>query len=92
MKKISFLLVMMFYTLLHLGAQEFVAPNKQSSTIQFVDTATTYTYRMPDNIYKVYKSKSGAFYIWKISKRTNKPYKMYLPKEVQIKMGRKYNK
>lgn len=29
-------------------------------------------------------------YVWKTSKKTNKKYRMYLPKEIQIKMGRKY--
>lgn len=74
---------------LSLSAQEFVAPSK-SSTV-FTDTTTTFTYKMSDKTYKVYKSKNGAFYVWKISKKTSKPYKMYLPKEIQIKMGRKYS-
>lgn len=70
------------------NAQEFVAPTKSAKT--YTDTTTTYTYKMPDNTYKVYKSKSGAFYIWKKSKKTNRLYKYYLPKEVQKQMGRKY--
>lgn len=73
---------------LQVGAQEFVAPTRGTSTN--VDSTTTYTYKMTDNTYKVYKSKSGAYYVWKTSKRTNKKYRMYLPKEIQIKMGRKY--
>ena len=34
--------------------------------------------------------KTGAFYIWKVSKKTNKKYKYYLPKDVQKQMGREY--
>ena len=69
------------------NAQTFKAP----TTKVYTDTTTTFIYQMPDKVYKVYKSKSGAFYIWKISKKTRKPYKMYLPKEIQIQMGRRYN-
>lgn len=69
------------------SAQAFKAPSHKV----FTDTTTTFTYQMPDKVYKVYKSKSGAFYIWKTSKKTGKPYKMYLPKEIQIQMGRRYS-
>lgn len=72
-------------------AQEFTAFIRKNST-QFTDTTTTYTYKYPEKIYDVYVSRNGAYYIWKISKKTNKFYKYYLPKEVQIKMGRKYEK
>ena len=68
-------------------AQEFTAPECKSGT-QFTDTTTTY--KRPEKTYNVYISRRGTYYIWKINKKTNKPYKYYLPKEVQIKMGRKY--
>ena len=90
MKRLTLLLVMVLGVSLQVGAQEFVAPTRSTSTN--VDSTTTYTYKMTDNTYKVYKSKSGAYYIWKTSKKTNKKYRMYLPKEIQIKMGRKYEK
>ena len=70
-------------------AQEFTALTRKSDT-QITDTTTTYIYKRPEKTYNVYVSRNGAYYIWKISKKTNKPYKYYLPKEVQIKMGRKY--
>ena len=73
---------------LQVCAQQFVAPTRRSTSN--VDSTTTYTYKMSDNIYKVYKSRIGAYYVWKTSKKTNKKYRMYLPKEIQIKMGRKY--
>ena len=85
MKKLLYILLMLLVPLT-INAQVFKAQEKHS-----VDTTTTYTYEISNKAYKVYKSKRGAFYIWKISKNTGKPYKMYLPKEVQIKMGRKYN-
>lgn len=86
MKKIMTILMLMIISV-NLNAQEFVAPER---TIDKHDSITTYTYKCPEKTYKVYKSKKGAFYIWKISKRTNKQYKYYLPKEIQIAMGRKY--
>lgn len=88
MKKIFFILIM-FMSVINLSAQEFIAPTK--SHIQFTDTTTTYTYKTPDSVYKVYKSKNGAFYIWKKSGKTGKLYKYYLPKDVQKQMGRKYD-
>ena len=68
------------------SAQAFNAPEKCK-----VDTTTTHTYKISKTVYKVYKSKNGAFYIWKTSKKTGKPYKMYLPKEIQLQMGRRYS-
>lgn len=84
MKKLLSILLMLLASLT-VNAQAFKAPEKHS-----VDTTTTYTYEISNKVYRVYKSKNGAFYIWKISKKTGKPYKMYLPKEIQIQMGRRY--
>lgn len=86
MKKILSLIFAMV-VVLTANAQTF----KAISAKVYTDTTTTFTYQMPDKVYKVYKSKSGAFYIWKVSKKTGRLYKMYLPKEIQIQMGRKYN-
>ena len=83
MKHILFLLFACIS--LTINAQAFKAPHKV-----FTDTTTTFTYEIDRSVYKVYKSKSGAFYIWKISKKTGRLYKSYLPKEVQIQMGLKY--
>lgn len=81
--------VILFFMTICAYTQEFTALTRKNST-QFTDTTTTYTYKRPEKTYNVYVSCRGAYYIWKISKKTNKPYKYYLPKEVQIKMGRKY--
>lgn len=81
--------VILFFMTICAYAQELTAPTRKNST-QFTDTTTTYTYKRPEKTYNVYVSRRGAYYIWKISKKTNKSYKYYLPKEVQIKMGRKY--
>lgn len=88
MRRLTLLLVMVLGLSLQVSAQQFVAPARHSTSN--VDSTTTYTYKMSDNIYKVYKSRTGAYYVWKTSKKTNKKYRMYLPKEIQIKMGRKY--
>ncbi len=89
MKRLTLLIVMVLGVSLQAAAQEFVAPTKRSTSN--VDSTTTYTYKMSDDIYKVYKSRTGAYYVWKTSKKTNKKYRMYLPKEIQIQMGRKYD-
>lgn len=85
-KRIFILIVVIFVFVLKVGAQQFSAPTKTK-----VDSTTTYTYKIDTDIYKVYKSSKGAYYIWKKSKKTGKLYKYYIPKEIQIKMGRKYD-
>ena len=81
--------LLLFFATINVGAQEFVAPTRKNNT-QHTDTTTTYTYRYSEKVYNVYVSRNGAYYIWKINKRTNKLYKYYLPKDIQIKIGRKY--
>lgn len=85
-KRIFILIVVIFVFVLKVGAQQFSAPTKTKA-----DSITTYTYKIDTDIYKVYKSSKGAYYIWKKSKKTGKLYKYYIPKEIQIKMGRKYD-
>lgn len=48
------------------------------------DIQTPYFYKdRKGNKYPIYISKRGACYIIKISKKTGKEYKHYLPKEIQ---------
>ena len=48
------------------------------------DTKTQFTWQDKDgNIYPIYISKKCACYVIKISKKTGKEYKYYLPKDVQ---------
>ena len=48
------------------------------------DTQTQFTWQDKDgNIYPIYISKKGACYVIKVSKKTGKEYKYYLPKDVQ---------
>lgn len=50
-------------------------------------TKTAFTWKdSKGGIYEVYQSKKGAFFINRISKKTGKPYRQYLPKEVQEQM------
>lgn len=91
---IQFLIVVLlgvasFCEAISASAENFKAPTRQS--VEYTDTTTTHTYEIKDIKYPVFKSKNGAFYIWKTSKKTNKKYKYYLPKEIQKKIGSKYN-
>lgn len=70
------------------GAKDYV-PTKRQSVVN-TDSTTNDTYTISSVKYPVFKSKYGAFYIWKTSKRTGKKYKYYLPKDIQIQMGRVY--
>lgn len=46
-----------------------------------INIVTKYTYIDSNNIhYPIYLSSSGKAFIWKISKKTGKRYKYYLPK------------
>ena len=48
------------------------------------DTKTKYTWQDKDgNIYPIYITKKCACYVIKVSKKTDKEYKYYLPKEVR---------
>lgn len=51
-------------------------------------TKTEYTWKDSKGIeYPIYISKSGACFIIRISKKTGKEYKYYLPKEVSIQIS-----
>lgn len=88
----SIVIIALMALFAYVGAhgENFKAPSK--TKVEFKDTATNHTYEIQDIKYPVFKSKSGAFYIWKTSKKTGKKYRMYLPKDIQEKMGRKYDK
>ena len=88
MKKIILSFVLLIGLAVSVSAKDYVAPTRQS--VEYTDSTTTDTYTINNTKYNVYKSKSGAFYIWKTSKKTGKKYKYYLPKDIQIQMGRKY--
>ena len=51
------------------------------------DVQTPYTWKDKDGkIYPIYITKKGACYIKRISKKTGKEYKYYLPKETQAQI------
>lgn len=88
MKRILSILILLIGLTVSVSAKDYVAPTKQS--VEFTDSTTTDTYTIKTEKYNVYKTKKGAFYIWKTSKKTGKKYRYYLPKEVQKQMGRIY--
>lgn len=48
------------------------------------DTKTKYTWEDKEgNKYPIYITKRGACYVLRISKKTSKEYRYYLPKEIQ---------
>lgn len=56
------------------------------------DTQTQFTWQDKDgNIYPIYISKKGACYVIKVSKKTGKEYKYYLPKEIQETIRKELN-
>lgn len=88
MKRIFLSLLLLIGLTIFVSAKDYVAPIRQS--VEYIDSTTNDTYTIKNKKYNVYKSKSGAFYIWKISSKTNKKYKYYLPKDIQKQMGRVY--
>ena len=88
MKRVLSILILIVGLSVYVSAKDYVAPTRQ--LVEYTDSITTDTYTIKNDKYNVYKSKSGAFYIWKTSKKTSKKYKYYLPKNIQIQMGRKY--
>ena len=89
MKKVLSILILLVGLAVSVSAKDYVAPTRQS--VKYTDSTTTDTYTINKEKYNVYKSKSGAFYIWKTSKKTSKKYKYYLAKDIQKQMGREYN-
>lgn len=88
MKKLMTLCLML--VTLTVSAQEFSAPVKAKT--EFKDSTTTFTYRDNKNVvHKVFVSARGSYYYWKKNKK-GELRKYSIPKEVQIKMGRKYDK
>lgn len=56
------------------------------------DTQTQFTWQDKDgNIYPIYITKKGACYILRISKKTGKEYKYYLPKDIQETIKKELN-
>ena len=48
------------------------------------DTQTKYTWQDKEgNKYPIYITKRGACYVLRVSKKTSKEYRYYLPKEIQ---------
>lgn len=88
MRKVFLIMLLLVGLSITVGAKDYV-PTKQQSVVN-TDSTTTDTYTISSIKYPVFKSKSGAFYIWKTSKKTGKKYKYYLPKDIQIQMGRVY--
>lgn len=83
MKKV--ILLFMLVGLAMTGAsKDYEAPKREHVKSVYTDTTTNDRYIIKSVAYSVYRSKNGAFYIWKDGK------KYYLPKKVQINMGRIY--
>ena len=60
---------------------------KVEKTTKESDTKTKFTWEDKEgNKYPIYITKKGACYIIKISKKTSKVYKQYLPKEIQVQI------
>jgi hypothetical protein len=74
-----------------LSAKNYDAPVKQHSKQVYTDTLTNDTYTVKGKTYPVFKSKSDARYIWKENKDKTHKIKVYLPREIQKQMGRKYD-
>lgn len=53
-----------------------------SSRSKSEPTKTKFTWKIGDVEYPIYISSTGSCYIIKVSKKTGKEYKQYLPKEV----------
>ena len=88
MRKVFLIMLLLVGLSITVGAKDYVSTKRQS--VVNTDSTTTDTYTISSIKYPVFKSKSGAFYIWKTSKKTGKKYKYYLPKDIQIQMGRVY--
>lgn len=89
MKKIIILIGFMAINIA-CNAQLFEAPKKAKT--EWKDSTTTFTYKTNKNeVCKVFISKRGSYYYYSKNKK-GELRKYYVPKDIQIKMGRKYDK
>ena len=89
MKKL--LTIIALFMCITANAQLFEAPAKKAKTA-FTDSLTSFTYKTnKGEIVKVFISRRGSYYYYTKNKK-GELRKYYIPKEVQIKMGRKYEK
>ena len=65
---------------------------KVENTTKESDTKTKFTWEdKQGNKYPIYITKRGSCYIVRVSKKTNKEYKQYLPKDVQAQIKKELN-
>lgn len=85
MKKIFLVLAILFGSIA--VKAEVIQQGNSFIQVEAKDTPTSFTYTDKEGrIYPIFKSQKGSFYIVKISKKTGKEYKYYLPKEIQDKI------
>lgn len=73
------------------NAQLFEAPKKAKT--EWKDSTTSFTYKTnKGEVCKVFVSRRGSYYYYSAKNKTNTLRKYYVPKDIQIKMGRKYDK
>lgn len=88
MKK--FILFCMMAVSMACHAQMFEAPKKAKT--EWKDSTTTFTYKTSKGeVCKVFKTSRGSYYYYSKNKK-GELRKYYVPKDIQIKMGRKYDK
>ena len=88
MKKIILFAMMAISMACH--AQMFEAPKKAQT--EWKDSTTTFTYKTnKGEVCKVFVSRRGSYYYYAKNKK-GELKKYYVPKDIQIKMGRKYEK
>ena len=72
------------------NAQMFEAPKKAQT--EWKDSTTSFTYKTnKGEVCKVFVSRRGSYYYYAKNKK-GELKKYYVPKDIQIKMGRKYEK
>ena len=65
---------------------------KVENTTKESDTKTKFTWEdKQGNKYPIYITKRDSCYIVRISKKTNKEYKQYLPKDIQTQIKKELN-
>ena len=65
---------------------------KVEQTSKASDTKTKYTWEDKEgNKYPIFVTKKGACYVIRVSKKTGKEYKQYLPKDIQETIKKELN-
>lgn len=99
MKKLFIVIIALLFSCITCGAQvvregnTFSVETKAKTSKKSEPIATNLSYKdKKGNVYPIYVTERGSVFVIKVSKKTGKEYRYYLPKEVKEEVLKELNK